>query len=102
MYAGCLPKYKRDIVNPCKSGDSRGFERLQMVIDAVCLRRTKTDKKADGSPLVPLPVKTIHKRRVKLSEEERYCYDIFYDKARTVVTRLNRRGELMGNYAVST
>lgn len=80
-----MAQFKHDIVNPCKLGPVEGlvgFERLQMVIDAVCLRRTKNDKTKDGRPLVPLPTKTIHQRSVELSKEERKVYDVFYGKAR--------------------
>ena len=82
MYAGYLAHFKHDIVTPCKNGDPVGFERLQIVIDAVCLRRTKYDKTKDGRPLVPLPSKTIHQRTVQLNKEERKVYDVIYNDAR--------------------
>ena len=54
-------------------------------MDAIALRRNKTDKKPDGSPLVALPNKTILVRDVELSEDERICYGFFQDEARGIV-----------------
>ena len=42
-------------------------------MDAIALRRNKTDKKPDGSPLVSLPSKTVLVKEVELTEEERIC-----------------------------
>ena len=60
---------------------------MQVLVDAVCLRRTKADKRPDGSPLVTLPSKTIITRAVELSEEERFCYDIYRNHAQSIVAR---------------
>jgi len=91
--------YKQDIVRPCKEGDPQGFVRLQVLIDAVCLRRTKTDKKPDGTPLVPLPKKTIIYRDINMDEDERKTYDCFLQHYRSIVERYQRRGVLLKNYA---
>ena len=100
-YAGKsnLKHFKRDIITPCKHGDPRGFQRLQLLIDTVCLRRTKSDKKQDGSPLVDLPSKTIITRAVEMEEEEAVIYKIFQAQAQRIVKSYNRRGELLRNYA---
>ena len=101
MYAGKqqMRVFKQHIVRPCKHGDPRGFERLQVLLEAICLRRSKTDKKPDGSLLVKLPKKTVLIRSVELSEEERLCYGIFHKQAADIVGRYDRRGQLMKNYA---
>ena len=101
MYAGKqqMRVFKQHIVRPCKYGDPRGFERLQVLLEAICLRRSKTDKKPDGSLLVKLPKKTVLIRKVELSEEERLCYGIFHKQAADIVGRYHRRGQLMKNYA---
>ena len=101
IYAGKsnMRYYKQDIVRPCKNGDPQGFERLQVLIDSVCLRRTKTDKKPDGSLLVELPKKTIIYREVDLGEDERKTYDCFLQKFREIVERYQRKGILLKNYA---
>jgi len=91
--------YKEQIERPCKAGDPKGFERLQVLMDAICLRRTKTDKKKDGSPLVELPSKTILTRHVVLNEEDRFCYAAYHKFAANLVSQYHRRGELLRNYA---
>lgn len=101
VYAGRqqLGLFKDQIELPCKRGSLLGFERLQVLVDAVCLRRTKTDKTPSGSPLVCLPAKQIVTRRLELSREERRCYQVYHDKAREVITTYRRRGDLLRNYA---
>ena len=101
MYAGKqqMRVFKQHIVRPCKHGDPRGFERLQVLLEAICLRRSKTDKKPDGSLLVKLPKKIVLVRSVELTEEERLCYGIFHKQAADIVGRYHRRGQLMKNYA---
>ena len=68
-------------------------------MDTIALRRSKTDRKADGSLLVPLPTKTVLTRQVELDEEERFCYAIFRQEARAIVARFDRHGALLRNYA---
>ena len=84
---------------PCKRGNKRGFERLQVLMDSICLRRTKKDKDSNGEALVNLPVKHVITREVELNQEERNCYTIYQAKAKEIITRFKRRGELMKNYA---
>jgi SNF2 family DNA or RNA helicase len=68
-------------------------------MDAVCLKRSKTDKKPEGSLLVELPKKTIIIRDVELTEEERLCYAVFHKQVAEVVAKYARRGQLLRNYA---
>ena len=100
-YAGKsnLRHFKRDIIQLCKNGDPRGFERLQVLIDAVCLRRTKTDKRADGTPLVDLPTKTIITRAVELDEVESVIYKMYQAQAQRIVKGYSKRNSLLRNYA---
>ena len=101
VYAGKgnMRHFKTDIVRPCKNGDPRGFERLQILIDSVCLRRTKTDKKPDGSPIVALPKKNIINMDVELGKEEREIYETFMNCYQQIVARYQRKGVLLRNYA---
>jgi len=92
--------FKRLIEQPCLRGDNdKGFERLKVLMDTIALRRSKTDRKADGSLIVPLPTKTVLIRQVELAEEERFCYAIFRQEARAIVARFDRQGALLRNYA---
>ena len=53
LYAEDLSGFKNQIERPCKERQEVGFERLQVLMDAICLRRTKNDKKPNGDPIVP-------------------------------------------------
>ena len=120
VYAGRanLQLFRNQIELPCKRGQSEGFERLQVLVvycilyctvlhrtvlywqvlvDAVCLRRTKADRTSSG-PLVPLPAKQVLTRQVELSQAERRCYAHYHAQARAVISRYRRRGELLSNY----
>ena len=99
MYADDLRGYKDMIERPCKNREEVGFERLQVVMDAICLRRTKMDKKPNGEPIVTLPTKTITIRDVTFSDEEKFCYDIINAQAIEIVQRYQARGQLLKHYA---
>ena len=100
LYAGDLKGFKNQIERPCKDREESGFERLQVLMDAICLRRTKNDKKANGDPIVPLPTKTIIIRDVKFTEDEKLCYSILSKEATNIVERYHQRGTLLRNYAI--
>ena len=72
-----------DFLEPVKRGDTRGVIRLQILVEAVCLRRTKQDK-VDGKPLVDLPNKNIVLRELEFTEEERGIYDAYHQHAKTM------------------
>ena len=66
-----------------KRGDTRGVIRLQILVEAVCLRRTKQDK-VDGKPLVDLPNKKVVLRELEFTDEERAIYDAYHNNVKTV------------------
>jgi len=70
-----------------------------VLMDTICLRRTKTDRKPDGSLLVTLPNKKILTRKVVMSEEEKLCYGIYSKGAKDIVDRYQRAGQLLKNFA---
>lgn len=85
-YAGSKPLFKQHIELPVKHGDPRGVERLQTLIEAVCLRRTKSDK-VNGQPLVKLPEKTVRVKDLEFTEEERVVYDAYLKQGRELIMR---------------
>ena len=101
VYAGRqqMQLFREQIEMPCKRGNKRGFERLQVLLDSICLRRNKNERNSNGEALVNLPEKHMITREVELDEEERNCYNIYRAKAREIISRFKRRGELMKNYA---
>ena len=99
LYSDSLAYFKNQIVQPCKNREEAGFERLQTLMDTICLRRTKADKKANGDPIVKLPKKTVVIREVTFTEDEAFCYSILENEARDIVLRYQKQGKLMKNYA---
>lgn len=96
---GQMQMFREQIELPCKRGQMRGFKRLQVLLETICLRRTKEDKTKAGEPLVKLPDKCVITRKVKFSGEERICYDNFHAQAKAIVKTFQRKGELLKNYA---
>jgi len=86
------------IERPCKNRDEEGFVRLQTLMDSICLRRTKNDKRENGEPIVKLPTKTILIREIQFTEDEQICYDAMKHEAAKVVERYQKQGSLMKNY----
>ena len=90
-----LQLFKNQIEIPCKKGNPRGFVRLQVLLDAICLRRTKSDKSKSGEPLVKLPIKNVLSREVVLEKDERKCYDVYHSKAKQIILQYNKNGNLL-------
>ena len=74
------------------------FDRLQALIDAVCLRRTKKDEIAPGKPLVTLPPKTIEIKELEFTRDEQIVYDAYHNKAEQIVRRYAQIQNLFGFY----
>ena len=81
-----------------KNGDERGVIRLQYVVDAMMLRRTKKDE-IDGKPLVKLPKKTIILKELDFTSEERTIYDAYEGNAKKIIEKYMKKGTLLRNYA---
>ena len=91
-------KFKRDIEHPVKNGSPRGILRLQTLIEAVCLRRTKQDE-INGKPLVTLPPKVVTVKELDFTDEERKVYDAYHHKAQHIIEKYMKKGALLKNYA---
>jgi SWI/SNF-related matrix-associated actin-dependent regulator of chromatin subfamily A3 len=63
---------------------------FQVLIEAVCLRRTKKDK-INGKPLVALPSKTVTVRELEFTKEERTVYDAYQKQAQVIIERYMKR-----------
>ena len=75
-----------------------GFTRLQTLIEAVSLRRTKSDQ-VNGRPLVSLPKKTIRLKKLTFTKEERQVYDVFFARFQEIIRKYARSNKLLSNYA---
>ena len=57
------------------------------MIDAVCLRRTKSDEIAPGRRLVTLPQKTVTLKELEFSRDEQIVYDAYHTKTKQIVEK---------------
>ena len=76
----------------------KGILRLQTLIEAVCLRRTKQDE-INGKPLVTLPPKVVTIKELDFTDEERKVYDSYRNKAQHIIEKYMKKGALLKNYA---
>jgi len=71
------------ITVPFESKDFlRALDVVQTVLEPLVMRRTKDMKQPDGTPLVPLPPKTIIIEEIVLSKPEREVYDFIFNYVR--------------------
>ncbi|RDY07821.1 putative SWI/SNF-related matrix-associated actin-dependent regulator, partial [Mucuna pruriens] len=82
--------YWRELVQrPLNKGTSSGVQRLQVLMDAIALRRTK------DVALVGLPPKTTETCYVELSLEERELYDQVKAQTKTLLNSFNHEDNIM-------
>ncbi|CAH6721762.1 DNA repair protein Rad5p [[Candida] jaroonii] len=71
-----LQKFNLSISGPITSQNgnrTKGVERLQALLKAICLRRTK-DSLIDGKPILQLPEKHVHIDRLAMPTDEKDAY----------------------------
>jgi SNF2 family DNA or RNA helicase len=86
-------------MRPIKNKDEKGFTRLQAILDAILLRRTKDQKIENGAPIVALPQKTITLKPVPFSKEEEEFYQALWNSSKNEFKEFVASGTLMENYA---
>ncbi|KAE9973687.1 hypothetical protein BLS_003475 [Venturia inaequalis] len=95
-------KFKSDIATPLGSANDaardRAMTKLQGLIKAVMLRRTKSST-LDGKPIISIPERTSETANVELSEEERDFYQALEQQAQLQFNKYIKQGSVMKNYA---
>ncbi|KAJ9563696.1 hypothetical protein OSB04_008856 [Centaurea solstitialis] len=99
----CEPyaKYKcfcNQIKIPISKNSDQGYMKLQAVLRAIMLRRTK-DTLIDGKPIIILPPKTINLTTVDFSDEERTFYDNLEAESRKRFKAYAAAGTVRQNFA---
>ncbi|CAG5131816.1 unnamed protein product, partial [Candidula unifasciata] len=77
-------------------GDTK---RLNTIVKALLLRRTKEQTNSEGKTLVPLPGKTSRTIQVELTTEERTVYDKLFRKTQSTVLEYVHRHQEKGSEA---
>ena len=95
--------FKAEIVNPISksmsaAGQKQAMQKLQALLKAVLLRRTKRSK-IDGKPILSLPEKTINAENAEFSEDERAFYNALESKTQLQVNKYLKNGTLGQNYS---
>ncbi|KAL2320630.1 hypothetical protein Fmac_029599 [Flemingia macrophylla] len=86
--------YWRDLVQrSLDQGTDKGLLRLQVLMDAIALRRTK------DATLVGLPPKTTEVCYVELSLEERELYDQMKEQTKTLLSSFGHEDSLVPHYS---
>ncbi|KAK1278761.1 hypothetical protein QJS04_geneDACA003609 [Acorus gramineus] len=94
-----IKSYWQSLVQrPLDQGGKSGLSRLQALMGAISLRRTK-DSQADGKSLVGLPPKTVATCYVELSAEEREQYDHMESEAQNALRQYINDDTVMRNYS---
>lgn len=90
--------FNRYITSPCKGGEQIGIARLQLVMRACCLRRTK-ETSDNGTKILSLPARKEGQVWLDLREDERKIYNERRNAAQAEVESLKEKKQLTQNYA---
>lgn len=95
-------KFKSEIATPLGSGNDvhreRAMTKLQGLIKAVMLRRTKSST-LDGKPIISIPERTSETANVDLSVEEWDFYKALETQTQQQFNKYIKQGTVMKNYA---
>ncbi|KAJ0239112.1 SNF2-related [Hirschfeldia incana] len=90
--------FKQRITVPIKNNYLRGFKKLQAILRAILLRRTK-DTLLDGKPILHLPPKTINLTKAVFSPEEFAFYKALEASSQSEFKAYADAGAVQQNYA---
>jgi SNF2 family DNA or RNA helicase len=91
------PSFRSLIRDPIAKTPDLGFKRLQTILQAVMLRRTKTSK-LNGKPIVSLPPRIVELEVGVFSPEEREFYDSLKRSVESELKTMSAAGSLSSNY----
>ncbi|XP_020108129.1 putative SWI/SNF-related matrix-associated actin-dependent regulator of chromatin subfamily A member 3-like 1 isoform X3 [Ananas comosus] len=94
-----IKSYWQSLVQrPLDQGSKSGLSRLQALLGAISLRRTKETQNGNES-VVGLPPKIVETCFVELSSEERGCYDRMEEEAKNTVRGYIDADSVLRNYS---
>lgn len=79
------------------NGSKKGGERLSILTKSLLLRRTKDQLDSTGKPLVRLPQRKVQLHHLKLSEDEKLVYSVFFARSRSALQSYLKRDESRDN-----
>lgn len=90
--------FSKFVTTPCKTGEQLGIARLQLVMRACCLRRTK-ETSDNGTKILNLPARKEGQVWLELREDERKIYTERRNAAQANIETLKATKQLTQNYA---
>ncbi|KKZ63232.1 hypothetical protein EMCG_02437 [[Emmonsia] crescens] len=97
-----VEKFNWTFVTPLKSynedAQNHAMQKLQALLKAILLRRTKTSK-IDGKRILQLPPRTTEKRHAVFSEDEEDLYNALESKTQLQFNKYLRAGTIGRNYS---
>ncbi|OJD12574.1 hypothetical protein AJ78_06852 [Emergomyces pasteurianus Ep9510] len=97
-----IEKFNHAFATPLKSSSANrqniALQKLQALLKAILLRRTKTSK-IDGKRILQLPPRTTEKRHAVFSEDEKALYDALESKTQLQFNKYLRAGTIGRNYS---
>ena len=93
-------EFRDKISSPMKKmkGYGNAMQRVQALLKAVCLRRTKTST-VDGKPILQLPARDVQKVETPFSVDERAFYEALETRTRDRFNAYVKAGTVMKNYS---
>ncbi|OAX80228.1 hypothetical protein ACJ72_05441, partial [Emergomyces africanus] len=97
-----VEKFNQAFATPLKSYSVQrqniAMQKLQALLKAILLRRTKTSK-IDGKRILQLPPRTTEKRHAVFSDDEKALYDALESKTQLQFNKYLRAGTIGRNYS---
>jgi SWI/SNF-related matrix-associated actin-dependent regulator of chromatin subfamily A3 len=93
--------FKKFYIRPIKDGNFAAFERLQLLVKLLVLRRTK-ESRIDGQPIITLPPANYHVVLVPLRGEASAVYQTLFKAARREIDLMRSSGkqnDVLKNYS---
>ena len=93
--------FNKHILNPIKrsgyvsEGRRAMFKLKEQVLDAILLRRTKTDRSSD----IMLPLKSVRVKEYPMDERESDFYEALYTQSKAQFDTYVASGTVLNNYA---
>ncbi|PWA89877.1 hypothetical protein CTI12_AA106850 [Artemisia annua] len=90
--------FRSTIKNLIKMDPEKGYKKLQAILTTMLLRRTKGTF-IDGKPIISLPTKTVHMKKLHFTDEERNFYTALEERSRAEFQAFSNAGTVEQNYA---
>ncbi|KAE8802248.1 hypothetical protein D1007_22127 [Hordeum vulgare] len=98
-YSVLVKSYWQSLIqHPLEKGNKAGLSRLQNLLGAISLRRTK-ETECGSKSVVAIPPKTVVACYIELSAEERECYDQMESEGRNKMIEFGDRDSILRNYS---